>query len=513
MANVDDILEQCLQQVLSGRSTVDDCLKEHAQHADVLGPLLWTALEIERLDPPEAAAEAFEAGRDAMLEALSHRERERAASEAVPSGLFTRLTGFLRPEGPTVATLGRLAAIGALGVVTVLVWVAAAGLVLRTWRSGLAPQTCVVAEADGIVQVQTDQGAPWQWPAAGWALEPGDRIRTGDPSSVTISFFDGGTTSLGPNAELVIAQLGQRRDGSGSVVVLQQLSGSTHNRVESRPDSPTVFRIETASASVLVYGTEFKVRVGLDDSTSVIVLDGIVSVTGGEATVTLARGQMTTVQVDQAPGPVVLAPPEELVEIPAGEETPEGSPPPAPTVTSGSDEIAGPDASPVEPRATGTVEGGGQEPTQQAPAGVETPESTAGPTQEPTPTSRPSTVPSSTPEPSSPTPTPRPATATATPQPPTATSTATAVPSPTPPQTDAVEIYQAIYRASKEELRVKARTSVPECTLTLVGFGPMVAEGDHWLYVGESVHPDDVPSTITVQSSCGGSDTSPVQWE
>jgi hypothetical protein len=508
MANVDDILEQCLQQVLSGQSTVDDCLQEHARHADFLRSLLWTALEIERLDPPEATDEAFEAGRQAMLEALARRERDRAASRMVPSGPVRRWIAFLRPERLTVPRLGRLAAIGALGVATVLVWVVAAGLLLRAWGSGLVPVTCVVAEADGIVQVQTDQEAPWQPLGAGWVLEPGHRIRTGDPSSVTIKYFDGGTTSVGPNAELAIAQLGERRDGKGSVVVLQQLSGSTHNLVESRPASATLFRIETASASVIVTGTEFKVRVGLDDSTSVIVLDGIVSVTGGEATVTLSSGRMTMVQVDQAPGPVVLAPPEELVEIPTGEETPEGSQPP--TATSEPMETAGADASPAEPGATATAGAGGQEPTQQAPAGVETPGSGPTATRESSPTSEPSAVPSPTPRPATATPTPRPATATPAPQPPTATPTS---PPPTATPMEVVEIYQAIYRASKEELIVKARTSEPGCTLILVDFGPMVAEGEHWVYAAEDVPAENVPPTISVQSSCGGWDTSPVQWQ
>jgi hypothetical protein len=509
MANVDDILEQCLQQVLSGQSTVDDCLKEHARHADVLRPLLWTALEIERLDPPEAAAEAFEAGREAMLEALARRERDRAAAQAAPSGPFRRWTDFLRPEGPTGVRLGRLVAIGALGVATVLVWVAAAGLLLRTWSSGLVPVTCVVAEVDGVVQVQTNQDAPWQPLVTGWVLEPGQRIRTGDPSSVTIKYLEGGTTSVGPNAELAIAQLGERRDGKGSVVVLQQLSGSTHNLVESPSGSATLFRIETASASVVVGGTEFKVRVGLDGSTSVIVLDGVVRVTGGEAMVTLSRGRMTMVQVGQAPGPVLLAPPGELTEMPAGGETPDGSQPP-PTETSEPEARAEPDASPAQPGATATVGSGDQEPTQQPPAGLETPGSGPTVTPESSPTSEPSAVPSPTPRPPTATPTPRPPTATPTPQPPTATPTS---PPPTATPMEVVEIYQAIYRASKEELIVKARTSVPECTLTLVGFGAMVAEGEHWVYVAEDLPAEDVPPTITVQSSCGGWDTSPVQWQ
>jgi hypothetical protein len=515
MANIDDILEQCLQRVASGRATVDDCLKDHPQHADVLRPLLRTALEIHQLDRPRASSEAFQLGRHLMMEAAAQRGRDHAASEVAPSEPSGWLSRLLRPKGPADAAWGKLAAVGVLGVATVLVWVVAAGLLLRAWRSVLVPQTCVVAYADGIAQVQAYPQAAWQPLVTGQVLGPGNRIRTGDPSDVTIRFFDGDTTSVGPDAELLISQLGRRRDGNGAVVVLEQLSGSTYNRVESQTDSGTLFRVETVSASVIVHGTEFKVRMGLDYSTSVIVLDGVVAVTGGEATVTLTRGQMTTVEVDQAPGTVVSAPAEELVERPLGLETPQ---PPEAMGASGPDETASPDATPAEPMATTTV--GGQVPTpggpETPPSSVVSPESTPEPTGVSTPASSPSAEPTATPKPPTPTatrkpptptPTPKPPNPTTTPEPP--TPTATAVPSPTSPPAEVVEIYQAIYNEGKKELQVKARTSLPGCTLRLVGFGTMVAEGDHWVYV-EGLDEEDVPSTVTVRSSCGGSDTSPV---
>jgi hypothetical protein len=503
MGKVDDILEQCVQQVASGESTLDDCLADYPEYADVLRPLLETAFEIDGLDHPKATLAALDAGRRLMMEAVARRERDRAESRVSVSESITRALAFLTPKGRAGGAVGRLAAVSILGAATVLVWVAAAGFLLRTWQGVLVPQSAVVADASGIAQVQSGPGGAWQPLDAGWVLEPGDRIRTGDPSSVTVRFFDGGTTSLGPNGELVIAQVGARRDGSGKVVVLEQLAGSTHNRVQSDPDMPSLFEIETASASVVAHGTEFKVQVDLDNSTSVVVLEGVVVVTGGEVTVMLTDGQATMVQIDQAPGPVVLAPPEELVERPSGgEASPEVSEPQASVETGAPGETAEPDVRPSEPAATGTSGTGSPVPgSPEAPAATETPTSTSEPVRVATPTSKPPT----------PTATPKRPTPTATPKPP--TPIATAVPSPTPGPAEVVEVYQASYRLSKEELRVKARTSLPGCTLALVGFGPMVPEGDHWLYVEESLHQDDVPSTVTVRSSCGGSATSTVQWD
>jgi hypothetical protein len=506
MPNVDDILEQCVEEVLAGRSTVDHCLADYPQFADVLGPLLHTALDIDALDRLEASRAAFEVGKRAMMGAVARRERDRARSRAARLGPITRFLPFLGPTGGTGARLAKLAVVGALGTATVLVWLGAAGLLLRAWRTAVLPQTCVVAETSGIAQIQTTPGSPWQPLAAGEVLHSGLRIRTGNPAEVTVSFVDGSTSSLGADSELVIAQVASRLDGSGGLVVVQQVSGTTYNRVKSEPES--VFQIETPSASVIVHGTEFKVRVNPDNSTSVVVIEGEVSVTGEEVTVVLTGGETTMVKFDQAPGPVVLAPPEELVEAPATiEPSPQISEPQA-TVEPG--ETAGP----AEPDATATE----PEPT----TGQGTAEASVIPD---TPTSTPEAVqpatPTATPKMPGPTATRRAPTRTATPRPPTPTATPkppTATPEPPPPTAtpspgEVVEVFQATYNVSKEELRVKARTSLAECTLTLVGFGSMVREGGHWVYVERPLDPDDVPSTVTVRSSCGGSGTSPVQWE
>jgi len=109
---------------------------------------------------------------------------------------------------------------------------------------------------------------------------------------------------------LVVAQVGAKRDGSGRVVVLQQVAGTTYNRVDNEQESSSLYRIETPSASIVVHGTEFNVGVNPDNSTSVVVIEGEVAVTGQEVTIMLTDGQATLVQVDQAPGPVVMAPPE-----------------------------------------------------------------------------------------------------------------------------------------------------------------------------------------------------------
>lgn len=530
MANVDDILEQCVEQVVGGRSTLDDCLRDNPQYAEVLGPLLETALEIEGLDRPRASHAGFLAGKRLMMDAVARKEQKRAAPWLRASESVRRWSGFPRPDGRAGVTLTRLAAVGVLGATTVVVWMAALGLLLRAWYGAMLPQTCFVADASGITQLQTNQDAAWQPLEASRVLEQGHRIRTGDPANVTVRFSGGGTTSLGPNSELEIAQLGVRRDGTGEVVVLHQAAGSTHNRVDGQRDSGLLFTIETASASVMVRGTDFKVHVDLDNSTSVVVLAGVVSVTGGDATVKVTAGQATRVEAGQVPGLVVRAPSEELVERPPEGEATHPSSEPQPSGEMGAPrETPEPDGRPSEPAsvATGTasnsvpaspgasVVAGTPTSTSESPRmATATPEGTrqTATSTPPKTTATPKPpAPTQTPKPASPTATPKPATPTATPAPP--SPTPMTVPSPTPEPGEIVEVFYAVYKESKEELRVKARTSVPGCTLALDGFGPMVPEGEHWLYVEGSLGEDDAPSTVTVRSGCGGSATSAVSWE
>jgi len=47
MTNVDDILEQCLTELLTGASTVEECLARYPEHTAQLEPLLRTAARVE----------------------------------------------------------------------------------------------------------------------------------------------------------------------------------------------------------------------------------------------------------------------------------------------------------------------------------------------------------------------------------------------------------------------------------------------------------------------------------
>ena len=75
---------------------------------------------------------------------------------------------------------------------------------------------------------------------------------------------------------------------------------------------------------------------------------------------------------------------------------------------------------------------------------------------------------------------------------------------------DVVTITKAEYRASKKELKVEARSTDLTATLTVVGYGTMSFNSKKgiWKFRQKNVSP--APSTVTVTSDRGGSDTSAV---
>jgi len=76
--------------------------------------------------------------------------------------------------------------------------------------------------------------------------------------------------------------------------------------------------------------------------------------------------------------------------------------------------------------------------------------------------------------------------------------------------TDVVHITKAEYRQSKKELKVEATSTDPTATLTVEGYGTMTydAKKGIWKFRKKPVSP--APSSVTVTSDKGGSDTSNV---
>ena len=66
----------------------------------------------------------------------------------------------------------------------------------------------MMADVSGLVEVATsEESNDWHFVLAGEALQAGQHIRTYADSSVTLAYFEGSRTLIGPNSDLVLTNL------------------------------------------------------------------------------------------------------------------------------------------------------------------------------------------------------------------------------------------------------------------------------------------------------------------
>ncbi|MDY6875122.1 MAG: FecR domain-containing protein, partial [Chloroflexota bacterium] len=360
---MDSILDQSLTLLQSGQATLDECLARYSDQAAELRPLLEMAIEIRYLPLPLSSPSAFETGKRRMLQALARKKRRQAAPTRLPPRVARWIaTPFGGGERPTVRK--RVPAFQlAMATAMVLVLLVAGGLLFQSWQGGVVAQTVTLTNVSGVVQVLPSGSNAWQPAVTGRVIVAGDRIRTGESSSVALSFFDGSKTSLEARTELTVSELSSQRDGSGKVIILHQWTGQTSNCVERLADSASRFEIKTAAAATAARGTEFVIAVEADGTTEVAVIEGYVEVMAQGITVVVQAGQGTMVLPEQPPASVYSLP---AAATPTMTTTATCTP----TLTV----IPSPTGTPQPPGQTNTPQPPGQTNTPQPPGQTKTPQ-------------------------------------------------------------------------------------------------------------------------------------------
>jgi len=361
--DVDGTLDECLALLQSGQATLDECLARYPDQAAQLRLLLEMAIEIRRLPPPLSSPAAFEAGKNRMLQALVEKKRRQETSSnlspRIAKWIDTLFRGRQRPTVPKRAPAFQLA----LTAAVVLVLLITGGLLLQSWLGSIVTQTATLTNVSGVAQVLPSGSNAWQPAEAGKVIVAGDRIRTGESSAITLSFFDGSTSSLAAKTDVTVSQLSGQRDGGSKTIVLHQGMGSTHNRVQRLLDPASRFEIRTPTAVTAVHGTEFIVTVEANGTTGVAVIEGHVEVTAQGINIVVYAGQGITVQPEQSPAPVYPLPSTTMLTT-----TTTATYTPTPTV------IAIPTSTPQLPGQTNTLQSPGQAHTPQPPGQTNTPQ-------------------------------------------------------------------------------------------------------------------------------------------
>lgn len=233
----------------------------------------------------------------------------------------------------------------ALALVLLLILAAALFIVSDEPDSVYAASASAVT---GMVEAQEPESNAWRPIRDGYALQARGTIRTGDNSSLLLTFPDGSSSSLSGNTMVTLDTLQEapRR------VALNLVNGESNVHVVRSPERDARFEVNTPTAAVASTEGDFAVVVDRSETTYVRLASGDLTVSSAGRTLTLGVGEEAVVMADQPPrlqtvdeGPTptprpspTLAPQPEETVTPIPTET---IAPPAPVDDPGDDGMAG----------------------------------------------------------------------------------------------------------------------------------------------------------------------------
>lgn len=198
-----------------------------------------------------------------------------------------------------------------LTAVFVLALLLVGGVLVFSGGSASAHQIATLRVFGGQVVVQHGSGAFVEG-GQGTSLREGDTVRTGQEGRASIEYFDGSVTRLDYDTTFTLVTLETLDNEAGSKVIeASQIDGNSYQRVTELTDAGSRFDIETPAAAASVQGTEYALMV-VEGSTTIAVLDGVVTATGDTGSVDVPAGRMVVVGTGGALGPVRAITPELL---------------------------------------------------------------------------------------------------------------------------------------------------------------------------------------------------------
>lgn len=161
------------------------------------------------------------------------------------------------------------------------------------------PQSAVIADARGLVELQTGDGK-WSAVRVGQVIRAGQRVRTRNLSGATLLFYDKSQARLGPMTEASVDKLDAQVNGA-RVVQLTQWTGETDHNVTPSSNAGSQYKVNTPNGSGAAQGTSFHVSVSSSQITRISVEEGSVAATNLNITVIVIAGQVTTIHIGAPP--------------------------------------------------------------------------------------------------------------------------------------------------------------------------------------------------------------------
>ncbi|HSM02547.1 MAG TPA: PKD domain-containing protein [Acidimicrobiia bacterium] len=161
----------------------------------------------------------------------------------------------------------------------------------------------------GAVDISAD-GASFSAGTDGQQLSEGTTVRTGADGRASIEWFDGSVTRLDHSTTFTIITMAILEDDS-TVILGEQTSGNSYNRVTELTDAASRFDIDTPTATASVQGTEYAI-ITTSEGTLFLVLNGSVTSSSEIDEQLVQAGQMVTATSDGSISDPVPIPPELL---------------------------------------------------------------------------------------------------------------------------------------------------------------------------------------------------------
>jgi hypothetical protein len=268
MIDLDELLQKNLAAIENG-IPLERVLAELPPEAQELAPMLRLAAASRLLPYPEMHPDSVRAQRVRVAEAAVQPRK------MWPSWL---------PRSKSVSAMGVWA--GLLALVILVISLIAAGPV--------SAKSARLVDPQGMVEVASSANSgDWHFIQSGEDISQGQRVRTYSASTVSLVFFDGSRTAIGPDSDLTLTTL-TGAWGNVLQVEITQDSGLTTNDVVPLSGSG-FFLVNTPAGQASVHGTRFNVDVNPEGQTLFAVTHGSVQVKNSLSEVTLASGQATAV--------------------------------------------------------------------------------------------------------------------------------------------------------------------------------------------------------------------------
>jgi hypothetical protein len=271
--NFEEILDLCVEEIVSGRASVQECLDRYPDHRLALEPALGdiaalVALPVPAPQPNPARREAFMAS---IRETPQVAPRRRFGLPSLPSIPWSAALPSFGLGGLAMRVVPA-AAVALLAIVVVLA------------QGGGTASAATLTVFTGQVEREVD--GTWTPLDDGAQVTEGDSIRTMTSSHALLTFPDGSTAALDPDTQVALARLeinGRRQ------IELTQATGRLWNDVVTLAGS-TSYVIVTPHATVEAHGTVFETVVNGD--TAVSISDGLVRVVSAASSVEVLAGQI-----------------------------------------------------------------------------------------------------------------------------------------------------------------------------------------------------------------------------